>query len=131
VDRGGDAVKERRHESRQRVGSYGSQRQSCKRQLQPLPGNQSQYVSRPRAQRHANADLVCALRDGVGYHRIEPHSGEQQRDPGEHAHQCGHDPFRRGLFIYLPLHGLDKVEGQGGIDLRHLVTRRGGRSPRP
>src|SRR5262245_12418026 len=48
-----------------------------------------EHVARIRPQRHANADLARALRDGVRHHAVNPHDGQRHRDGGQSGEQQG------------------------------------------
>src|SRR5262245_4029545 len=46
-----------------------------------------EHVSSISPQRHADADLVGALGDGVRHHAVNPHDGQRQRDDGQSGEQ--------------------------------------------
>ncbi len=52
-----------------------------------LPDDEAEDGGLRRAQRHANADLVRALRDRVSHHAVNPDRGEEKRGRGEDRKQ--------------------------------------------
>ena len=65
------------------------------RRRQPVPHREAADVLGPRAERHANADLVRALRDLVADHGRETDGREHQCDHGERRQQRHVEPRRR------------------------------------
>ena len=81
-----------------------------------------QHVFALRAERHADADLMRALGDGVGHHAVDSHRGETERERGEGHQQRQiearlHDRIRKQL-----VHGADFVDGHVPVDGEHLLA---------
>src|SRR4029453_902538 len=59
-----------------------------------------------RAEYHAHADFLCALRHRVGHHGVQPDCGKQERDCRKHREHATEDavlpPSLRQQFVHRP-----------------------------
>ena len=84
-----------------------------------LPDRQPEHVPRGRAEGHAHADLVRALRDEVGHHAVDTDHRQQQRQAAERQHDAGDvlQPDRalahhlaEGHYVEHRLRGVDRAQ---------------------
>src|SRR6266404_3777676 len=76
------------------------------------------YVRPVSAQRHANADLIGSLRDGIGRDAIQ---SDRSKHESHNPEQAGEACYRALLIerkLNLLLHGPDARDGQICIELR-------------
>jgi hypothetical protein len=75
-----------------------------RREPRALPHDHAQHVAATGAERHADADLAGALRDGVRHHAVHADGREQHGDRGERAEHAAVQPVRpRGVVAYLAI----------------------------
>lgn len=104
-------------------------REPAERQSQATPAEEDQDIPRSRAERHGHADLVRALRDGIGKDAVQSDRGEQQREQRERAEQDGvlrrhRQLARHDLFDRLDLrHWLVLVDGPDRVRSRRNYRR--------
>jgi hypothetical protein len=73
----------------------------------PLPYNELAYRVAVRTERHADAHLLSALRDGVGHQTVYADGGEQQRHRAENGKQQHIEALSRGGPTHHLIHGAD------------------------
>jgi len=67
----------------QRPRACQPQHDSDHRQFHSVPHHEPQHVCRARTERHANPDLLRALRHGKRHHAVNPNRREHERDARE------------------------------------------------
>ena len=77
-----------------------------------------------RAQRHADADFVCALRDGVGHHTVDSDRRQHQGENRKESQQQHVEPPRRHLLGQQLVHGRDVEDGRASVDAVYLRPQR-------
>ena len=89
--RGCHTVEQSGHDTTERERRHDSERESRRGQSQAAPHEKPHHVTTVGTDRHADADLLRALRDTERQHAIEPDRREEQRGRGEAAqhHQGG------------------------------------------
>src|SRR4029453_12711734 len=71
------------HDARETEGTGQSGDNTNGGQRHSLPNDQSEHITSLRAERHADADFLGALRDGVSHHAVDAERGEQERGEAE------------------------------------------------
>ena len=70
------------------------------------------------AERHAQADLARALRDGVGEHAVEADRGEQRREHGERRRQHADEAVEEDVLAHLLRQRLQVLDRQVRVEPR-------------
>src|SRR5216683_48371 len=87
--------------------------------LRALMGEvEAKHFRAVRAERHANADFVGSLSNGIGGDAVEANRGKDQRDGAKQAGETGYGALLVEGKLNLLLHGPDAVDGQIGIKFR-------------
>jgi hypothetical protein len=88
-----------------------------------LAEDETQHISRARAQCHANADFMGPLRNRMCQDSIDAHSRQQQRNASKNCHQDPNDAplgFNRFVALKLLPEGVNR-EPQANIStVRHF-----------
>jgi hypothetical protein len=87
-------------------------------ELEALLDDHAQHMTGLRAESHAHADLLRALRNGVGHHAVEADGGQQQGDGAEHGHEAGGDFLRIERCADELLERRGVKDGDVGIEAR-------------
>ena len=82
--------------------------------------DEAQDIGTLRAERHANADLVCSLHDEERHHAVDADRSEDKRDPGEDR-RGARPKARRGATesAITCFEGADVRDREGRIDRLH------------
>ena len=107
---------------RQHRGAHESGGDSKGRQLHPLPHHHSDDVARLRAERHAEADIVGALRNQVCHNAVDAHGGQDQREQRERSQHGTGEALARQRAIEAVLHSPDFEDRDFGIDSMNLAN---------
>ena len=75
-----------------------------------------------RAERHADADLVCALAHCISHNSVQADGGKQQREQGEEAGNRADQAFLREGFINPCCQRFDVVERQVCVNLMRRLS---------
>jgi hypothetical protein len=78
-----DAEEQRGHEARGGRGPGDADGDAEHAHAQALEENEPGNIAALRAERHADADFVGALLDGLAEHAVSAYGGEKQREGGE------------------------------------------------
>ena len=80
-----DAVEQRRHKPGDNNRSNNPEPDTQKREPSTLAKDEAKNVAAIRAERHADAEFLSALRDAVGDHAVNPDACKHERKRCEHA----------------------------------------------
>ena len=98
-------------------------RQTDRELYQPAPQNQLPHLLRLRAERHAHADFLRPLRDGIGGHGIQADRRQDDGDAGkdrEHRAEHTHIP---ALLREVLIHRADVGQRHVGIEREDLLAK--------
>ncbi len=131
---------QRRDQPVQTEGPRESNHYTDSREEKALPHDEDEHAGSICAERHANADLVAALRNEGGQDSICPHGGEQQCQAGKEPKElrqearsldgCSKDPlhiakandwYSRVHFTDHALNGLRQCRWSKGSAQHHVV----------
>ena len=87
-----------------------------------LPYDKLEYVLRARAQRHANADFVRALRDCISHHRVNANGCKHQCQKPEKADHNRRQSLGRHSLADDLLHRLDVENRQRLVNRAHFAS---------
>src|SRR4029434_3607259 len=71
------------HDARENEGTAQTGDNTNRGQRHSLPNDQSEHTTALRAERHADANFLGALRDGVSHYAVDAERGEQERGAAE------------------------------------------------
>ncbi len=81
-----------------------------------MAGEKGDHLSRPRAERHADADLFAALADAVGDDAVDPDRGQQESEQSETGKQERLEAGLRDRSRHELLHRPDADRGEARLD---------------
>ncbi len=91
----------------------------------PLPDDEAKHVARLRAQRHADADLLSALRDRISHHAVNPDAARISAAPAKTVKsnvETRRVPIDCSDHVF---HGADVVDRLVLIEAQHFASHGG------
>ncbi len=131
---GADRQRPRRHTQRKRVpgsdavklggeqasgtnGQWQAEDQANQYALECSTQDESKHLRAVGTKRHANADFVGSLSNGISGYSVEANRGKDQRNNAEQPRETSHGALLVEGKLNLLLHGSDAVDGQVGIQI--------------
>ncbi len=83
----GDLLERSAEQLRDEIGGPPGQGGGRADEAQTLESDEAKDVARLRAERHAHADLLGPLADGIRHHAVEPDGSEEEGEEGENSEE--------------------------------------------
>src|SRR5580658_2028753 len=112
-----DSIEQAGHQARKTKRRSDADGDSNAREFQPFADNEPKDVASRGAKRHANADLVSALRHRIRNHTVNSNGPENQSQPAKQSEQHeSHPPSRHRLLNSFSIVEIAKTGWSLSID---------------